>query len=759
MNVKNATLKDNTAKTLVAKSETSAVLEGLSSVFQRADRALADRPDLVVIATNAGYLSAPGWNNGTTIFFNKTLLGSLESDDDMLKITGLNFHELAHIMYTPRQGQWIDTQVRQSSCWRSYNVLEDQRIETFMVGRYRSTRSYFSMIIMKFILNDSSGWDGVFPLLHGRRYLPLAIRQEMRRRFRHQQIVPELASLIDEYRHIVYPRDEHDALRIIQRFDTLLRSVQQRMPNDPFGHGASNRRPEISEGEADPQEDQEDAESYVDYNSDDIHDDAVSEPSDYEEEEAEDDASGADPSESPERGDADSDDDGSGDDQDTGEEDGSAGADDESDSDGDWDAGSDDDGDASDDDGEEGEDDGSSDSGDDGDDESDDLSDDDGELTGDEDDDWESDVDGEDSLDDPDMEDDDDPDGESDQWSDDGDDDDASDDAEEAEEGEDDLDGSDSNGAGAGDSEWEGDDSDDDEPKMTDDELREQLGEQIESITSSSEVREDIRQKERAIEKTTGKMPVLDKKAFREMVVGSDWRSASRKFEKELMRIWADSDPGWEQGQPSGRVNVQRAMRGADLDTVFDRWEEGNQSATDIDMIMLVDHSVSMDDQMETVSQALWAIKRAVESVGGDVTVLGFGDDASVMYNRYEKASNSKYRRFSDEGGTQPQEAFAEAYTMLMHSQAKHRIFLVLTDGAFYNDDPCNDIVDVLNSHGIVTALGFLASDYMHVRLLQKKPEEAYEDTWHHCKATAMFSGASGLVSLAKNVVKEAMKQ
>ena len=54
-------------------------------------------------------------------------------------LRGLNFHELSHILYTPRQGSEIVTWVKENDLFKAFNALEDQRIETLFTSRFPST--------------------------------------------------------------------------------------------------------------------------------------------------------------------------------------------------------------------------------------------------------------------------------------------------------------------------------------------------------------------------------------------------------------------------------------------------------------------------------------------------------------------------------------------------------------------------------------------------------------------------------------------
>lgn len=707
-----AKITDPTTIALLEARESAARLGGMLHVYQKADRTLAGMP-VDVEVTNQPFKKAPGWSDGKTITFNLPEVGRVKTTDDLIKVTGLNYHELGHIMYTPRERSFIVRQVQMNHCFGAFNMLEDQRLETFMTSRFLSTKPYFQMMVLQYLLQDQSVWDTQHALIYGRKYLPQKVRAEMRNRFKGTDDVrDEIESLIDQYRQIVYPLDEQNALRIILRYDMLLKGLNATLPHDPYGH-SKGARPSFDKQKPFDGDEQESTAGWVEFRDD---------QNDQDDDDTDDeDGHGVGPGDE-------------GDEDEEGDDQGDGGA-------GDLDDDADDT------------------------DDNDDTDDTDGNGGGSDDGDFEDDED----EDDFDVDEDTgtrgsgETDGEGDST-------DGDDDGDSAGSGE----GGDQEGAPSDeDSDQTGshrsvghggsNNPDGSRDSLTDQDLQDVMSQAYDDAFNSEEVQRDAKLKEKAIAKSVGKLPMLDVKQFTEAMPSTEWRKAMRAFNKELLKVWADSDPGWNRRFPSGRLNVGRAMRGGDLDTLFDVWDEGKTAATDIDMVILVDYSISMSSLMDTTSQALWAIKRAVEQVGGEVTVLGFNEEATTMYTRNDKAPADSYRKFSAQDYTNPKKALAEAYTLMMHSRAHHKIVLILTDGAWSDYDENNEIIDVLNAQGCITALGYLAEGpYDMDRMEHAKASDdkrVYNDEFvHHCKAFAAFNEPAGLVKLAKVVVKEAMR-
>jgi pimeloyl-ACP methyl ester carboxylesterase len=112
--------------------------------------------------------------------------------------------------------------------------------------------------------------------------------------------------------------------------------------------------------------------------------------------------------------------------------------------------------------------------------------------------------------------------------------------------------------------------------------------------------------------------------AYRSSSVSAVAMRASKSFGIELERLRADFDPAWERRTSSGRINAQRYMTGADLDEVFDRWDEGRDDAVDIEAVILLDVSGSMHSDATNAYESMWALKRALDKVGAGTTVVTF---------------------------------------------------------------------------------------------------------------------------------------
>lgn len=231
-------------KTILADQQERERIDALARVFMKADRVLSG-DDINIEIDRSGSYHAPSWTDGKTIWFSRNMIGSITSVEDLIRITGLNYHELAHVLYTPRANTSIVIAVRAEGLHTAFNLLEDQRIETFLTSTYPSTIPYLVSTFMRFCIMDERAWDGNYVLAYGRRYLPMDVRAEFKRRFKRQDLIPQFEAIIDEYRKLVYPADYNRGLELIRAYNRLVLEMNAAV-NDPHGHCAG--RPDVDSG-------------------------------------------------------------------------------------------------------------------------------------------------------------------------------------------------------------------------------------------------------------------------------------------------------------------------------------------------------------------------------------------------------------------------------------------------------------------------------------------------------------------------------
>lgn len=180
-------------------SRMKAIGNAFASTFTKVNRILSGQNEINVLITedNAG-VNAPAWTDGEHVYLNKAYVNKSFSSifnnakidfSQVAEVKGLNYHELAHIFYTPRMSDKITKIVRakadyDSDWWYAYNVLEDMRAESSIIHVYSKMIDYFTYTVIKYILNNEDNeTDTSYFLLSGRYFLPIEMRNMMRSLF------------------------------------------------------------------------------------------------------------------------------------------------------------------------------------------------------------------------------------------------------------------------------------------------------------------------------------------------------------------------------------------------------------------------------------------------------------------------------------------------------------------------------------------------------------------------------------------------
>lgn len=241
--------------------------------------------------------------------------------------------------------------------------------------------------------------------------------------------------------------------------------------------------------------------------------------------------------------------------------------------------------------------------------------------------------------------------------------------------------------------------------------------------------------------------------------------SSARAFSKQLQRLVSDEDPGWDKHRDSGRLNINRAMRGDSLDSVFDQWSEGKMDAESIELVILLDASSSMDGMMGSACEAAWSLKAGMDKLGGQArsSVITFSTDASYLYRPNDKASMSVVRRCGTRSATRAKNAVAEASNIFALSSRRKKILVMVSDGQWADAAQADPLVARLNEAGVVTASLLLLDTTMYLETAAKRVgltlDQYINREMRHC-AQHMVTGhdTGAIASLGKALVKAAIK-
>ena len=206
----------------------------MTQVFTKFAGTLTLRP-IKVGVSREGMNSAPAWSDSNSITFSHSHVGDLTQPRVVTGLKGLSLHEISHIMMTPRYGTILAKNVQRAKVWPAFNALEDQRIEMAMVTKFSSVSDWFVATIAEHLLKMPKQLPVSFPLIYGRKYLPVEIRKVVRDSYEQQQNVVELSSLIDRYivLNLSDTKNYAEAFQIITRYHELVSNLQGDNPNYP----------------------------------------------------------------------------------------------------------------------------------------------------------------------------------------------------------------------------------------------------------------------------------------------------------------------------------------------------------------------------------------------------------------------------------------------------------------------------------------------------------------------------------------------
>ena len=614
-------------------------LNALCRVYEQGDRVLTGDPVVVNVMPDG---PAPAWSDGAAIYINLDQIEDMDLET-LTQVTGLNYHELSHHLYSPRKGTTFMQWVVENGQIQSANILEDQRIETLFVARYPAVASYLTAMVSRWLGRDEDGMRGNYICIRGRRYLPVEIRQAFRDEFAFPHVIPAAVDIIDQYRLLAFPRDYDKGKELIERFTNEV-LIPMGIKDDHTHQGGPNgcgQRMPVGKGRPETGKAQE-------KDSDRAKGMGTAETPWYPK-----------PKPAP-----------------TQTHPGGCGTPTDKADDADGNGNSD------------------------------------------------KPADGaplqpttpEQALDLRDKG----------------------------------VNQTPQTTPGSGHVDSVGG-----IPKN----INDMLNTAIDNVLARKDVQADIKAKQKVIVGGDGKHDDITKKGkFDNTSVPSESIVAYRKFAQELQRLRDDMEPTWEKETPTGRLNVQRVIRGCEIDAAFDRWDEGDDGC-DIEAVILVDRSGSMSSQQndKKASIACWTIKRALESIQAPVTVYAFDDSAEVAYSRKELADKTQYKFIYGNGGTEPYPTLLVAEQLLMSSRKKNKMLFIVTDGVF--DAQKNDaIIERIGKRGILTAMTLIMNDSDYNYYVDDRGQDP-KQFQHGAEVFARISNASDLLPFAKQVVTSAIKK
>ena len=207
-------------------------LNAVAGVYQRANRIITGE-EVTVTVINDPDMDTNARSNGKDMELNASLIEDL-TDESIISLNGVNYHELGHILFSPRIGSNLGIYARDHKLFRALAILEEARTEQLLITRYPAVRKYLEASLYTYILaGKPSEWGGKFHLITGRTYLPIELRQAIAEKAVAQyglDIVQEVHSIIHAYRSLVFPRDFDTAKALAHRLAKIVGLDEEQPP-------------------------------------------------------------------------------------------------------------------------------------------------------------------------------------------------------------------------------------------------------------------------------------------------------------------------------------------------------------------------------------------------------------------------------------------------------------------------------------------------------------------------------------------------
>ena len=297
--------------------------------------------------------------------------------------------------------------------------------------------------------------------------------------------------------------------------------------------------------------------------------------------------------------------------------------------------------------------------------------------------------------------------------------------------------------------------------KMSDDDkaIKDLINQQLSNLQNNEVVKRDTAEVRRAIMDNEEMRSGVKSASYSNMSVSMTTSASARRFAVELERLRIDNDPAWQLEVESGRLNVGRAMNADinNIDKLFDRWEQGNDS-NDIEAVILVDTSGSMGGRIHKTMETAWILKRGIERINGRVTVYKFNHDSRIVYKADDKAKSDEMRFCQTSGSTNPFKGLIEAERILNASRKGIKICFIITDGEWDSDDLNNQIISRMNNAGVLTQVVFIGG----LEWYKENHPEDYAKMIiryrHGAKFFKIVDDEKDIIAIAKDLVKSQMK-
>jgi len=218
-------------------------LDIVGNIYQTADKIITGESDLSVVVVSDNDMDTTAMNNGKEIIYNANLIEDINADT-IASLHGTNYHEVAHILFSPRAGSALCQYVNTNKLVRAFNMAEEGRIESLMIAKYPSTRLFFEAMNNDYMLKDDpSQWADTYPVSTARTYLDIEVRQIVADKFIEKyglDMARRVNRIMHEYKSLAFPTGFDRAKELLTELSEIVGVDDEPENKEGEGEGKPN---------------------------------------------------------------------------------------------------------------------------------------------------------------------------------------------------------------------------------------------------------------------------------------------------------------------------------------------------------------------------------------------------------------------------------------------------------------------------------------------------------------------------------------
>lgn len=241
--------------------------------------------------------------------------------------------------------------------------------------------------------------------------------------------------------------------------------------------------------------------------------------------------------------------------------------------------------------------------------------------------------------------------------------------------------------------------------KMLSDEVREMLGNQG--------IQRDLRNVRAAVAEALGENLDLDSSLNSSYhPVDPDIIRQRDRLERMLVEIRSLLEGTWRDDEPTGKVNLRRLLSAprSQRGHIYRSWIKDEIDEAGMEVVVLLDRSSSMASAIDHASQICWMVASACQNAEGRVHVISFADEdkKEVLLTPAKTLRSGQYQPFGTYGGTFVAPALEDALRVFKGSNMPNRVLFIVTDGGFSDMQKSVPLIQKINQMDVDTVLMLL---------------------------------------------------